>query len=161
MNKTQQKTAKRTARHNRIRAKVKGTAQRPRLAVFRSNQYLYAQLIDDDAGKTIGAADTRKAKGKTAGERATEVANTIAEQAKKAKVEAVVFDRGGFPYKGTISIFSALRNSVPIKLQTARNCACGPIAAPAINANSKAMAICQCSAGSRGRFPCADSAACS
>ena len=106
MNKAQQKTAKRTARHNRIRAKVKGTATRPRLAVYRSNQYLYAQLIDDDAAKTIAAADSRKAKGSTPGERAEEVAKTVAAAAKKNGIEAVVFDRGGFPYKGTISKFA-------------------------------------------------------
>lgn len=106
MNKTQQKTAKRTARHARIRAKVMGTAERPRLAVFRSNKFLYAQLINDDAGATIAAADTRAAKGKTASERATELADMIAKKATAAKIDTVVFDRGGFPYQGTIAVFA-------------------------------------------------------
>ncbi len=106
MNKTQQKVAKRTSRHARIRAKVIGSAARPRLAVFRSNKFLYAQLIDDESAKTIGSADTRSSKAKTAAERAAEIAKSIAEQAKKAGAESVVFDRGGFPYKGTIAIFA-------------------------------------------------------
>ena len=114
-NKSQIKTAKRTARHNRIRAKVKGTAERPRLAVFRSNQYLYARLINDDEAKTIAAADSRKATGKTPQERAEVVAKSIAEQAKKAKIEAVVFDRGGFPYKGTISAFAEAARAAGLK----------------------------------------------
>ena len=115
MNKTQAKTAKRASRHNRIRAKVSGTAARPRLAVFRSNKFLYAQLIDDEAAKTLGAADTRKAKGTSAGDRATEIANSIAEQAKKLGAESVVFDRGGFPYKGTIATFADAAREAGLK----------------------------------------------
>jgi len=106
MNKTQQKTALRTARHQRIRAKVKGTEARPRLAVFRSNTALYAQIINDDAGKTIAAVDTRGSKAKTPSERATEMAGTLAAAAKKASVSEVVFDRGGFSYKGNIQVFA-------------------------------------------------------
>lgn len=105
-NKSQAKMAKRTARHARIRAKVIGTAERPRLAVFRSNTALYAQLINDDARTTIAATDTRTMKAKTAAERATEMGTHMAELAKKAKIEAVVFDRGGFPYQGNIAAFA-------------------------------------------------------
>lgn len=103
MEKTQAKHAKRESRHKRIRAKIVGTATRPRLAVFRSNRFVYAQLIDDAAGKTLAAVDSRKVKGATAGEKATAVGTEIAKKAKDLKVEAVVFDRGGFPYQGTVA----------------------------------------------------------
>ncbi len=103
MNTTSQKLKKRTRRHVRIRARVVGTAERPRLAVFRSNRFVYAQLIDDEAGKTIASSDSRKAKGKTSHERAEEVGKAVAETAKKSGIEKVVFDRGGFKYQGTIA----------------------------------------------------------
>ena len=103
MQKTQYKRSKRVTRHNRIRAKVSGTAECPRLAVFRSNRYIYAQLIDDEAGKTIGAIDSRKVEGKTLSERSTVVGTKIAELAVKAKVKKVVFDRGGYRYQGTVA----------------------------------------------------------
>lgn len=104
--KSQHKTATRVARHARIRAKVAGTAERPRLAVFRSNKFLYAQLINDDTATTIAAADTRASKAKTPAERATELGATIGAAAKKAGIEAVVFDRGGFQYAGSIKAFA-------------------------------------------------------
>lgn len=103
MNKTAQKTQERNRRHARIRAKVSGTATKPRLAVFRSNKYLYAQLINDESGATIAAADTRKVTGASAIERATAIGKTIAEAAKKAGIESVVFDRGGFKYQGSVA----------------------------------------------------------
>ncbi len=106
MNKTQAKTAGRHARHARIRAKVHGTAERPRLAVFRSNQFLYAQLINDDTATTIAAADTRKEKGATRTEKAVVMGTTMADKAKKANITTVTFDRGGFPYKGSIKAFA-------------------------------------------------------
>lgn len=90
-------------RHNRIRARVIGTATKPRLAVFRSNKFIYAQLIDDAAHKTIASADSRKMKGANPTERAAEVGKSIAEAAKKAGVETVVFDRGGFKYQGAVA----------------------------------------------------------
>lgn len=105
MNKTQAKTAKRASRHKRIRSRVIGTAERPRLAVFRSNKFLYAQLINDDASNTIAAADTRKGSG-TLTEAAAAMGTTLAEAAKKAGIEAVVFDRGGFKYQGAIAAFA-------------------------------------------------------
>ncbi len=103
MNKAQYKTEKRVVRHKRIRARVKGTALRPRLAVFRSNRFVYAQLIDDDAGKTLAAVDSRDQKGANGTERATAVGTAIAEAAKKSGVTAVVFDRGGFQYQGIVA----------------------------------------------------------
>lgn len=91
-------------RKARIRAKIHGTAERPRLAIFKSHKYLYAQLINDDKGVTVAAADTRSAKGKTPVERAKEVGIAIAKKAKEAKVTKAVFDRGGYLYIGKIKM---------------------------------------------------------
>jgi large subunit ribosomal protein L18 len=103
MEKTQYKQTKRVVRHNRIRAKVVGTAARPRLAVFRSNRFVYAQLINDETGTTLAALDTRTTKGATLTERSTAVGVALAEKAKAAGISEVVFDRGGFRYQGTIA----------------------------------------------------------
>jgi len=102
MNKSSIKQAKRERRHNRIRATVSGTAACPRLAVFRSNTAIYAQLIDDVAGKTLASADTRAIKSGASREKANQVGVQVAEVAKKAGIERVVFDRGGFLYTGSI-----------------------------------------------------------
>jgi len=103
MNKSHEKVAQRTRRHARIRARLSGTETRPRLAVFRSNRFVYAQLINDEAGVTIAAADSRTSKAASARERATEVGKQIAAAAKAKGVEAAVFDRGGFQYQGVIA----------------------------------------------------------
>lgn len=103
MEKTQAKNMKRISRHARIRAKVSGTAARPRLAVFRSNKYVYAQLINDELGTTIAAVDSRKVKGDSATDKAKAVGAEIAKQAKAEKIDSVVFDRGGFPYQGIVA----------------------------------------------------------
>ena len=103
MNKSQKKDQNRSRRHARIRARVIGSAEKPRLAVFKSNTAVYAQLINDAEGKTLTAADSRKASGGNLTEKATAVGKTIAEAAKKAGVEKVVFDRGGFQYQGVIA----------------------------------------------------------
>lgn len=100
------KTEKRIRRHKKIRATVKGTAERPRLAVFKSNRYLYAQLINDDLGTTLLAADSTKSTGKTFTDRAVATGTKIAELAKAKNIEAVVFDRGGFLYSGLIKTFA-------------------------------------------------------
>jgi len=90
-------------RHRRVRVHVAGTAERPRLAVFRSLNHLYAQLIDDGAGRTMAAASTLELKSKGNGvAHAAEVGKAIAAKAKAAGVSAVVFDRGGFLYHGRI-----------------------------------------------------------
>lgn len=104
--KTQLKKARRTSRHNRIRARVIGVADKPRLAVFKSNVALYAQLIDDAAGNTLVAADTRKQKGANLLERAAALGAEIAKQAKSKGIETVVFDRGGFRYQGAVAILA-------------------------------------------------------
>ncbi len=96
----------RKRRHVRVRAKVSGTAQRPRLNVFRSSAHIYAQLVDDVAGRTIAAASDLEApireKGGTKTERSTSVGALIAERAKEAGITQVVYDRGGFLYHGRI-----------------------------------------------------------
>ncbi|MFT3745863.1 MAG: 50S ribosomal protein L18 [Pyrinomonadaceae bacterium] len=92
--------------HSRIRKKVSGTAESPRLAVFRSVSHIYAQVIDDKTGKTLAAASTtEKALGlKTGGniDAAKSVGKAIAERAVKAGIETVVYDRGGYVYHGRV-----------------------------------------------------------
>jgi large subunit ribosomal protein L18 len=84
-----------------IRKKVSGTSERPRLAVFRSNKEIYAQIIDDVTGTTLASASSSEAKGNKT-EQAAVAGKLIADNAKKAGVEAVVFDRGGFLYHGRV-----------------------------------------------------------
>ena len=89
--------------HKRIRSKIHGTAVAPRLAVFRSTKYMYAQLIDDAKEVTICAATDAAYKGKdTKSERAKKVGEEIAKKAKEAGITKAVFDRGGFPYHGRV-----------------------------------------------------------
>ncbi len=107
----QQRRAGRVIRHRRVRKKIHGTAARPRLAVFRSNKHISVQLIDDDAGVTLASASTteaamRSASGATVAA-ATQLGTTIAERAKAAGVESVVFDRGGFQYHGRVAAVAA------------------------------------------------------
>lgn len=110
------KKLKKDARHLKIRAKVKGTAEVPRMAVFRSNAHIYIQLINDESGKTLLNVSDKEIKasrskfsgkdGKNENGRRIAVAKEVgllaAEKAKKAKIEKVVFDRGGFKYHGRI-----------------------------------------------------------
>ena len=97
----------RQRRHARVRKKVVGTPQRPRLAVFRSNRHISAQVIDDLRGRTLAAASTVEAglrSGATANkEAATTVGRLVAERARAAGIERVVFDRGGFLYHGRVA----------------------------------------------------------
>ena len=95
------RTRNRIARHARVRNKIAGTAERPRLAVFRSLTHIYAQLIDDQGGKTIVAASDADGTGKKS-ERAAAVGKLLAERAKAAGIENVVFDRGGYRYHGRV-----------------------------------------------------------
>jgi len=96
----------RARRHRRVRAKVIGTEQRPRLSVYKSNTRLIAQLIDDAKGMTLAAISSDDAKGKTPKERAEAAAGTLASLASAKGIKAVVFDRGGFQYQGTIKAFA-------------------------------------------------------
>jgi large subunit ribosomal protein L18 len=102
-----QKVAGRKRRHRRVRKNVRGTAARPRLAVFRSNKHVYAQVIDDVDGRTIVSASTIEAEGRADGsatvDAAKSVGTRIGERAKAAGVSAVVFDRGGFRYHGRVA----------------------------------------------------------
>jgi large subunit ribosomal protein L18 len=98
----------RLRRHRRVRKKIHGTAERPRLAVHRSNKHIVAQLIDDDAGRTLAAASTIESAQRTTGaggtvEAASRIGTLIAERAKAAGIDRVVFDRGGFIYHGRIA----------------------------------------------------------
>lgn len=89
----------------RVRRKVKGQASRPRLSVFRSSRYIYAQLIDDLTGHTLCSADSRDAEAAKAGnksEQARLVGKLLAERAKAENIESVVFDRGGYLYHGRV-----------------------------------------------------------
>ncbi|MBV9214888.1 MAG: 50S ribosomal protein L18 [Acidobacteria bacterium] len=112
--------------HGRIRKKVRGTAERPRLAVFRSVNHIYAQIIDDVSGKTLATASTTekglgvKSGGNVAA--AQTIGKAIAERAKSAGIESVVFDRGGYVYHGRVkALIDASREAGLNKNETAQN----------------------------------------
>ena len=100
------KAQQRDRRHRRVRAKVIGTESRPRLSIYKSNTRLTAQIIDDARGVTIAAVSSLNEKGKTPRERAEQAAATLAKSAGEKGVKAVVFDRGGFQYLGTVKAFA-------------------------------------------------------
>ncbi|QQR83411.1 50S ribosomal protein L18 [Candidatus Peregrinibacteria bacterium] len=97
-----QKENLRKRRHARIRAKLSGTPSAPRLSVYRSNSAIYAQLIDDQAGTVLASASSLKMKKGTGIDQAKEVGKEIAKAAKGKKVDACVFDRGGYLYHGRV-----------------------------------------------------------
>ena len=109
MAKNKTRAAARKRRHIRVRRRVIGTAERPRLNVYRSLNEIYVQVIDDKKGHTLASASTidselkKKGKGKTKKEQAKLVGETIAERAKKKGVKEVVFDRGGYKYIGRVA----------------------------------------------------------
>ncbi len=98
------KPQRRLKRRRRVRAKVRGTAQRPRIAVFRSNRGIFAQLIDDDAGRTIVAVNWIEPELRSLGamEQAGRAGVLLAQRAKAAGIDAAVFDRGGYQYHGRV-----------------------------------------------------------
>jgi large subunit ribosomal protein L18 len=108
MSKLTPKTKKdlRARRHRRIRARVFGTTEKPRLAVFRSNRFLYVQVIDDEKANTLASASSQDLKGKSMMEAAKVVGEKIAKAASAKGVNTVVFDRGGFTYTGVIRTFA-------------------------------------------------------
>jgi len=112
-----QKQQSRLRRHRRVRKKVVGTPERPRLAVFRSNRHLVMQVIDDSVGRTVAAASTVEADLRTVGrtgsaEAAAKVGTLVAERARAAGVTKVVFDRGGYQYHGRVAAAAqAARNA--------------------------------------------------
>jgi large subunit ribosomal protein L18 len=106
----------RRAVHNRIRTKIAGSAERPRLAVFRSMNHIYAQLIDDAKGVTLASASTTETglRGRTGGNiaAAKEIGKLIADRAKEKGIKSVVFDRGGYIYHGRVrSLAEAAREA--------------------------------------------------
>ncbi len=96
------KIEKRERRHARIRAQISGTETKPRLSVFKSNKFVYAQIINDEKGETLAYFTSKNIPKGTMLEKALQTGKEIARLAKDKKVEAVVFDRGGFIYKGKI-----------------------------------------------------------
>ncbi|MBT3943299.1 MAG: 50S ribosomal protein L18 [Chloroflexi bacterium] len=118
---SRKKVSRRVMRHIRLRKKMSGTTERPRLAVFRSNQHIYAQLIDDSAGHTLVAASTLdpdlkdQASGDGKIDGATAVGTSIAQKAKDAGVERVVFDRGGYAYHGRVKALAEAAREVGLE----------------------------------------------
>lgn len=101
------KKEKKERRHRRVRAKIKGTSERPRLSIFRSNRHLWAQLIDDTRGNTLVSANSKESAGKQKKsspslKKAEDLGRTIAERALKKKIGKAVFDRGGYKYHGLV-----------------------------------------------------------
>jgi large subunit ribosomal protein L18 len=96
--------ARRLKRRRRVRAKVHGTAERPRISVFRSNRGIFAQLVDDDAGRTLAAVNWTEGDLRGLGrmEQASAAGRLLAERAKAAGVQRAVFDRGGYQYHGRV-----------------------------------------------------------
>ena len=99
------KPAKRLKRRRRVRSKVRGTAERPRVSVFRSNRGMFVQLIDDVAGRTLVAVSWTEPDFKSLGsmEQAKAVGEALAKRAKEAGIETAVFDRGGYQYHGRVA----------------------------------------------------------
>ncbi len=103
---TRKKLDKRTRVKYRVRKRIRGTAEKPRLSVFRSNKAIYAQIIDDNEGKTLLAASSHATevpdKKLTKSETAKEVGKVVAERAKQAGIDTIVFDRNGYRYHGRV-----------------------------------------------------------
>ena len=102
------KEQRRLKRRRRVRAKVVGTAARPRISVFRSNRGIFAQLIDDERGHTLAAVQWTESdlRGLKPGEQAAKAGELLAQRAKAAGVERAVFDRGGYQYHGRVKAFA-------------------------------------------------------
>jgi large subunit ribosomal protein L18 len=102
------KPQSRLKRRRRVRSKVAGTAERPRISVFRSNRGIHAQLVDDVAGRTLAAVSWTESdlRGLKPMEQATKAGERLAERAKEAGVEAALFDRGGYRYHGRVKAFA-------------------------------------------------------
>ncbi len=112
-----EKRVQREKRRKRLRRRIYGTAERPRLSVYRSNVHIYAQLVDDDEGNTLAAADSREvgdAENRT--EAARKVGELVAQRAQDANLEEVVFDRGGNKYHGRVAALAEGARSGGLKL---------------------------------------------
>lgn len=115
MNKSEYTTMKRKRRHAKVRAKISGTESRPRLAVFRSNKNIYAQIIDDVNATTLAQANDLKETKGTKQEKATAVGKAIAEAAKAKGVESVVFDRAGYLFAGRVKALAEAAREAGLK----------------------------------------------
>ncbi len=110
------KNALRARRKRRVRGKISGCAERPRLTVFKSNKYFYAQAIDDIAGITLASADSRALKLSVSRESVAQVAAAMAENLKAKNIETVVFDKNGYLYHGVVAAFADALRENGIKL---------------------------------------------
>ena len=113
--KTNTKIQKRNRRHIRIRARVSGTADRPRLAFFKSNKNIYAQAIDDVSGVTIAQASSLKDKQASTTKQAEEIGTRVAKECMKKGIKEIVFDRGGFLYTGAVKVFADAARAAGLK----------------------------------------------
>lgn len=118
---TKQKHLARVRRHRRVRKKVRGLPDRPRLAVFRSNRHMVAQVVDDVSGRTLAAASTLEADLRRTGasgnrDAAAAVGRLVAERARAAGIERVVFDRGGYLYHGRVAAVADAAREAGLKL---------------------------------------------
>lgn len=114
--KQESKKERREKRRRRVRATISGTAERPRLAFFRSNKQVYAQIIDDSAQKTLMGASSLKDRQKGALQQSHDLGGRVAKWASEHGVERVVFDRGGFPYTGSVKVFADAVRSGGVQL---------------------------------------------
>jgi len=106
------KNSLRLSRKRRVRGKINGTVDMPRLSIFKSNKYFYAQAIDDVAGNTLASVDSRALKLTVSKENVVKVAATLAETLKSKNIESIVFDRNGYLYHGVVASFAdALRDN--------------------------------------------------
>lgn len=112
---TKVKKIQRERRKKRIRAKIFGTSEAPRLSVFRSNKYISAQLIDDSKGMTLASANSKTIKAKKVVDRATAVGVSIAEQAVAKKITKAIFDRSGYLYTGSVKALADGARSAGLK----------------------------------------------
>lgn len=112
---TSEKVKSRLKRKIRIRKKIQGSSERPRLSVFRSSTHIYAQIIDDVTGKTIVSASSLKASKKSGKDLAKDVGTEIAEKAIAKEIKDVVFDRGGFVYHGRIKVLAEAAREAGLK----------------------------------------------
>ena len=114
---TETKRVQKNRRRGRIRRKISGTAERPRLSVYKSNVHIYAQLIDDLEGRTLAAADSREVEGaESRKDAAHKVGELIADRAGDARIEGAVFDRGGNKYHGRVAALAEGARSGGLKL---------------------------------------------
>ncbi|HEY1524286.1 MAG TPA: 50S ribosomal protein L18 [Solirubrobacteraceae bacterium] len=109
---------RRLKRRRRVRAKIRGTAERPRISVFRSNRGIFAQLIDDDSGRTLAAVNWTEPelRGLSAREQASKVGQVLAQRASEAGIQQAVFDRGGYQYHGRVKLLAEGAREAGLKL---------------------------------------------